>query len=554
MRKRCTFISLLLVLVFVLSIFSGCANTEDGENVQSEAESNNAEKDNDKENSTENKENGEKSSQTSGLPIVDEPITLTYWTAMDGQALQIMESLEENEVYKELETRTGIKMDFIHPPAGQETEQFNLMISSGDDLPDLMKIDSGGDYPGGPDKAIDDGVFLDLTELLDEYAPNVQKIMKSNEEIERRLKTDKGRIWSFPRIHATEEPTWTGPIFRKDFLDDIDKELPETIDEWYDILSAFKNELNIEAPFMFRPSSPGIDPHGTIVSAWDIGPNMYVRDGEIRYGPIEPNFKEYLQTMNKWYEEGLIDEDFATRDSKSYDAMAVGGQAGAWLGSWGEQFLNYIQLKKDDSKYALAGAVQPSLEKGEKVKYRQQDELVGGQHTVITKNCQYVEEAVRWFDYAYSEEGAFLYNWGIEGKAHEMVEGKPQFTDFLLENPDGLPYFVIGWKWKVIRGSYLRDWAAQPLGDESVEQATTLWSQADTDYVLPPITQTAEEDSQYSSIMADVETYKDQMAIKFITGVEPIDKFDEYVDQIKKMNIDEAIKLRQAALERYYAR
>lgn len=540
----------MLVLVFVFSIFSGCTKTEDDETAQKEAETGDSEI-SEKEDDEDDEEETEKDDNSTGLPIVDEPITLTYWKPITTVALQIIESHNDSEIYKEMERRTGIKMDFISPPAGQETEQFNLMISSGDDLPDI--IQHGPEYPGGPDKAIDDGVFIDLTDLVDEYAPNFKKVRESNEVIRKRTLTDKGRIRGFPSTHETPEPCWWGLVIRKDFMEDIGKDAPETIDEWYDVLVDFKESLNVKVPLIFPTN--GLDWGGGFVSAWDIGPNMYVKDGDIKYGRIEPGFKEYLQTMNKWYKEGLIDQDFATRDQKSIDAMATSGEAGAWLGAWGENILNYLTLKKDDSKYDLMGVPYPSLQKGENVKYRQTDPVVNGHFTVITKNCEYPEEAIRWLDYGYSEEGALLYNWGIEGKTYEIVDGKPEFTDFMLDNPDGIPFFTLAWKWKLHHGPYLRDWSAQPMEDEAVVQASEAWTEgADDDYVIPSITQSAEESEEYSTIMADIETYTEQMILKFIMGVEPIDKFDEYVEQVKKMKIDRAIELRQAALDRYEAR
>lgn len=57
-----------------------------------------------------------------------------------------------------------------------------------------------------------------------------------------------------------------------------------------------------------------------------------------------------------------------------------------------------------------------------------------------------------------------------------------------------------------------------------------------------------------ASIMSEVNTYYSTMLDKFIMGAEPIEKFDEYVNTMKKMGIDEAIKINQATYDRYKAR
>ncbi|MDW7657785.1 MAG: hypothetical protein SCM11_11510 [Bacillota bacterium] len=71
---------------------------------------------------------------------------------------------------------------------------------------------------------------------------------------------------------------------------------------------------------------------------------------------------------------------------------------------------------------------------------------------------------------------------------------------------------------------------------------------------MPPLTFTAEESLRTSEIMGEVNTYYDEMVNKFIMGVEPLSKYDEYVTRINAMGIDEAIAIYQAALDRYNLR
>ena len=54
-----------------------------------------------------------------------------------------------------------------------------------------------------------------------------------------------------------------------------------------------------------------------------------------------------------------------------------------------------------------------------------------------------------------------------------------------------------------------------------------------------------------ASIMNDIGTYQEEMMLKFIMGVESLDKFDEYIQEIKRMGIDRAIEINQSALNRY---
>lgn len=478
----------------------------------------------------------------------DKKITLKYWVPMHGSAVKIMKDYSENEVYKELEKRTGVHIEFIHPAVGQAKEQFNLMIAS-KDLPDIISQVQA--YPGGVDKAIDDGIYLKLNELIDKNAPNFKKLREGNKEIARQTITDKGNIWAFPCIQTTEEKPWWGLLVRKDWLDELGLKMPTTIDEWYTVLKAFKEKKNAEAPLMFP--STGYDWGGIFLGAFDIGYEFYKRGNKVSYGFIDPGFKDYLTTMNKWYKEGLIDKDFATRDGKSTEAMITSGKTGVSMNAYEAIALYGGVIKSTNPKGEFVAAPYPSLKPGENVKFREKDEFNKGTSTVVTTACKNPAEAVKWLDYAYGDEGSMLFNWGIKDVSYKIENGKPQFTDLILKNPEGLAYSILAWKYKLHMGPYKRDWMAYPITPD-VQNAMDTWVKAGTEYVMPPTTMTDEESRKYSSIMTEINTYKDEKILKFITGAEPISKFDEYVNQIKKMNIDEAIKIKQASLDRYNSR
>ena len=71
---------------------------------------------------------------------------------------------------------------------------------------------------------------------------------------------------------------------------------------------------------------------------------------------------------------------------------------------------------------------------------------------------------------------------------------------------------------------------------------------------LPPSSMTEEEVSEYNSIMTDIQTYVDEFKLKFILGTEPLENYPVFVENIKNMNIDRAIEIRQAEYDRYLER
>ena len=145
-----------------------------------------------------------------------------------------------------------------------------------------------------------------------------------------------------------------------------------------------------------------------------------------------------------------------------------------------------------------------------------------------------------------------------QGVSYEIVDGKKQFTDLVMKDPAISPYE------KVTRYAY-PNWAFNtPTDIEAYSQieyvipaqkeASSLWATADFDLLTPPVSYTESESARLSEIDADVKTYVSEMTSKFIMGLEPLDKFDEFVDTIKSMQIEEAVKLQNEALDRYNAR
>ena len=85
-------------------------------------------------------------------------------------------------------------------------------------------------------------------------------------------------------------------------------------------------------------------------------------------------------------------------------------------------------------------------------------------------------------------------------------------------------------------------------------KAIGVWTKAERDRVVPPLSLSAAESQAISSKLNEINTYAEEMYIKFIIGTVPLSDFDKYVNQFKQMGIDEVIKVYQAALIRYNKR
>ena len=261
--------------------------------------------------------------------------------------------------------------------------------------------------------------------------------------------------------------------------------------------------------------------------------------------------------MAKWYSEGLIDPDFAATDSTSFDAKVTGSLAGSYYGQIIGNMGRFTQsVRANQPEFELVGVPFPVGPAGKS--YGSMNPAVLDQGTAITTSCEHIKEAAEYLDYGYGEEGHMVFNFGIEGESYTMVDGEPKYTDIVLDNPE-LPVAnaLVRYAMSIVSGPFVQDvrYFWQNLTYPEQVEAVKTWSDScDSSLQLPPITLTAEESQRQASIMSEINTYVDEMTTKFIMGEESLDKFEEFVEQVNKMNIDEALQIQQAALDRYNAR
>ena len=487
------------------------------------------------------------------LPITEDDVTITLWR---GFTSTVMQGLDESEFFKELEKRTGVKVEFLYPPVGQEVDNFNLRISS-DDLPHIFSTPP--DYPGGYPKAIQDGVYLELTPYYDKgLMPNIKWLRENYEEIDRDIVDDEGRMNFFPMIDIVPSHPWSGLWVRGDWLEELGLDVPETIEDWDNMLRAMKEAKGIAPLGLNIKDWYGVNTNFMFASSYDVGYEWINKDGKVAYGPIEPGFKDFLAKMNEWYQEGLIDPDFATRDTDSYNANIASGKIGAAGLAYGEMGQIKVTGQNEDPNFKWIPVPMPTSYEGQVIKLRQDNSTVRGDREFFTAKLVddgLDEIAVRWKDYWYSQDGGDLASYGPEGVSYVWnEEGEYEWIYPALENDEGLDFWTLYPLFKLHNWGYLRNSRAYEFEPE-VHQCIELWAQQGADWVMPDnISHTPEESTELANIMTDINTYRDEMTLKFIMGQEPLSKFEDFVETIKGMGIDRAIEIKQAALDRYYNR
>lgn len=555
MKNAKKLVALLLSLALVLSL--GACGGNGGSSTSSEAspssttEESGAAAESGDESQAETAETGEFQ-----LPIVDEPTTLSYFVADDSNAAIMTTDWNDNEFYQEMERRTGVHLEFEMVSSADYQTNFNLMIASGN-LADMIYVGASY-YAEGVDAAIDDGYFLDLTDLVDEYMPNYEKVRTSDVQYELLSTTDSGRLGAVYELRQSKQGPWLGLWIRQDWLDDLGLDTPVTFDDYHEVLTAFKNEKGATAPLIlnfsgsdgeFGTMSGGLN----VLNSWQLD-----ETGKVNFGPYMDAWKEYVTIMHQWYTEGLIDPDFMATDERTADmAKVVTGASGVFAALY--TMPSVYEAASEDPNMNLAPVNPPVMNEGDEGHIRLRDSYTSG-NTAISADSENWEVALRWLDYLYTDEGALLANYGVEGDTFEFDEnGKPVFTDKILNNENG-------WTMTQTVASYLcpsagianwSDWTRELAGVPEKDQACyDVWSEFSDDWRLPSsVTLTQDESTERAALYADISTIVKEQTAQFISGALDIEEnWDAYISALEASGMERAIEITQAAYDRYLAR
>lgn len=502
-----------------------------------------------------NTENTKETIDLSKYPV-NTDVELTYWAALDPNVSNTYTNYGETPFAKELEKRTGIKVKYVHPALGQEGEAFNLMVAS-NSFTDIIESAWFASFSGGPTTAINNKVILPLNDLMKDYAPNLSEFLAKNPDIDKSVKTDDNLYYCFPFIRNDKSLLMSaGPIIRKDWLDDLGLDIPVTVDDWEKMLTEFRDKKGAPTPLTILSSQ-----RSRLFAMMDSAYDFYLENGQIKYGPLEPEYKYALETLNRWFQNGLLDKNFTLIDNSLLDASILNGKAGATYGSGGSGIGKWLNAAKDEN-FDLIGAPMPVGRTGEPNRFAGASDYYSPYGcAAISTNCKYPELAAKFLDYAYSEEGRIFFNFGTEGVSFNWEDGYPKYTNLIMNNPDGMS--VSQAMAVYIRGSrsgpfiqdprYLEQYYALDQQKEALKNWLTSFD-ASYKTKLPSFTFSAEESAEYANIMNEIDKYKNETSVEFIFGVKPLSEYDEFITNIKKMNIDRAIEIQQNAYTRYMNR
>ncbi len=482
------------------------------------------------------------------LPLTDQAGATVSILAINSYYSNV--DLKDATLLKEIADRAGVTIEWTLIDPSSYADSVSPMLASGKDLPDIIMM---------PDKDLNmDYLSSGLVEPLDEHfdlMPNYTAFLEKNPIIKGSLTAVDGHIYYVPQTVVTNnyQPVL---MYNMPWLEKLGIEAPKTLDDFVAYLRKIKETdlngngeadeipMSIQSaflPYMFGPAF-GLD----LVSGY------YADDqGVVHYAPYEKEaYKAYLSFLNSLYSEGLLEQEFSSLNRDQIVARCANDQTGVTFDySWQMSTLysaQYESYKADPTKGIIAGAAPLS---GEKEGFYVGRNPVSNIFGINAKSAN-KELAIKFLDYAMSDEAQDLYVWGMEGLTYEVdADGNRQFLPRCTE--DTIWYQGLG-----INAPNMPSQQSVPATDVLL----AAWHvQNDREFEEPyirapfPEVYSTEEEAEISSMyQVDIQTYVDENAVAFITGTKNLDSdFDAYIAALESMQIGEMLKVRQAQYDRF---
>ncbi len=455
----------------------------------------------------------------------------------------------DKPVFKKATELTNITLKNEASNVQEADEAFNLMLSGGQ-IPDLIQ---------SPINSLNEiglqGALLPLQDLVAEHAPHLQKFLDENPDIRKTITAPDGNIYAIS--HSTGGDAAHGYFIRQDWLGQLGLETPKNVDELYTVLKSFRendpngNGQKDEIPYFAR----NVHYLKTgLFHLWDAHWDFYVDGDKVEYGPNNPQYKDALVNVSKWYAEGLIDPEIFTRGPQSRD-YALGNNIGGMTHDYFASTASYTSKLAGEIEGFQFKPITPPMDiNGDIVEPTRRDKIDDwlAAWGISAKAADPIA-IMKYIDFWFTEEGLLLFNYGIEGESYNMVDGKPILTDEVLESGSVAEHLTNEYGAHVGVSMMDYDYEIQWTNEDAL---AGIMEYTENDYFtktkLPLLPFTVDEKKELDKLLPEISTYVDEATEKWILGSDDVDStFDNYIQKLGDFGIERVLELYQAAYDRY---
>ncbi len=458
---------------------------------------------------------------------------------------------QENwKVWEYIEEGVGATLDIMAVPETDYGTKITLMFTDAKTLPDIVVF--GGKLPVDTYSA--QGALV-AVEDVEKHMPTMTAFYNSLSDDEYNQKVHMSRsadgkqyfIPNFGRDKATNVRAW---LYRKDIFDKHNLKVPTTYDELYEVCKTLKGIYPDSYPYCIRSKLANLDVTGPSWKPYWVTGIYYDHNSEKWcYGAIEDTMREVIEFHSKMIEEGLLTPNFITIDTASWEEL-ITTDRGFIMPEYQTRIDYFNSIARDKNlEFKLSAMVPPVADKENGVnmvnKYNVDPD---GLSICNTGNEERIINAARYIDWLYTDEARELVSWGKEGETYELVDGKKKYiTDAAGTQIQTLYGFNSNGSFSLIDSEAV---TASESSDIVEVRELVLEHTIDRGNPEGNVAFTDDEMSRRTAIWSDISTYANEMIAKFILKQEPMSKFDEFVDNIKNMGIDELLDIYDTAYNR----
>ena len=488
---------------------------------------------------------------TSNPQIVKEKVTIKMFVPRHS----LHSDYEDMRLFKEMEEITNIHVDFVEA----NTESYNELRAANweDESIDAFlfwnTLEEQTTYASL-------GMIQPIGDLIDQYAPNYKKLMDENPEIEKRTTLGDGKIYSFASLNTVPRDLTFKQFINQEWLDALNLEMPTTIDEFYDVLVAFKtqdpngngfaDEIPLSSVGLYQTRNFLMSAFGYVSTGIEVGD-----DGKVVFVPTTENYWEYLQFANRLYQEELLDNDVFSM-SEDRELAQKGSQNIVGCFDGGAAYL--IVGNTLDPDYTGVPALTSDI--NDTQMWLSFDNAISPETIVIRNSSPYAREIVRWMDFFYTELGTQLESFGKEGEDWSWDD--EEHTSWTFHVPEGMDI-------EEYRGTITPNvglgtipyWDGDFVLKDSTPQVRNINDAVDEagymDYLkvpFPDVMFTSEESLELSTLQIDINNLVESQEARLIAKDDLTRAdFDAFVSSLKSARVERYVEIYQNAYNRYVA-
>lgn len=484
---------------------------------------------------------------------------------------------------------TGVEFEWQSIPNEGAQEKINLMLASGEDLPDAFWNFGDGKSGNIVVQYADQDIFLPTEGIINDYMPNLKKILDDHPNYRAEITAPNGHTYGFPYIEEMYGLVLTGGplLINKTWLDQVGKEVPTTVDEWVDCLKAFRDggdlngngeadEIPMASWFGATDSFGSYNMFYRFTGAFGCadsycGGNAYADhlrliDGKVTFTAMDEAFRKTAEFFNMLYNENLIwNGSFEADESASYKTSLIKEDVAriGCFGTWTDQEITNLDVH--DEYVPL-----PRLE-GEAGKIgflNNYSELQDSSDTAITTTCKFPHVIARFVDYMVGDPAISVQsNWGAEGYNYKLDENGILRTPLdeqgrYVPQQEGSDYdtfgkarsnsttargsmIVLNEYYETVAG-YAYD-AVQLLEWQRVNGKDEVMEEYDA---IPRVMMTVDELTRLAQIQPTVSDIVDRYINTWITGGVTDDNWNAYLGELEAAGVNDIVALYQTAVDR----